>query len=107
MTVTVTEKVVKIVTVDWAALAAAVKAEILTKLTNDMDLWKNDVSMLSVVLRDAADGLNVCSLLNEKEWKRVEGRLWEMDTAPREYVYDWIEKHSCENLFRLLLEQGA
>jgi len=96
MTVTVTEKVVKVVTVDWTALAAAVKSEILTKLDGDMNAWVEDASMLSMVLRDAADGLDVCSMLTEDKWKDVEDRLWKMDTAPREYVGDWIEKHSCD-----------
>jgi hypothetical protein len=105
MTAVITEKTVKLVEVDWDALASAVETEVMEKLDDDLVAWQYDVSMKVMFLRDAADGLEVCGLLKEGKWKEVEERLWDMDTASRDHVYDWIEKHSCDNLFRLLREQ--
>ena len=107
MTVVITETVVKVVKVDWIALAEAVKGEIMAKLKNDLVIWKDDASMLSMVLMDASSGLGVVALLAEGNWKGAEQHLYDMDTAPREYVYDWVEKHSCVNLFQVLGEQAA
>ena len=107
MNVTVTEKTVKVVEVNWVALAKAVENEVMEKLNDDLVLWQDDVSMRAMFLRDAADGLGVCALLTNGKWNDVGDRLWAMDTASREYVYDWIEKHSCKNIFQLLREQEA
>jgi hypothetical protein len=107
MTVTVTEKVMRIVTVDWAALAAAVREEVIDKLNADMAQWQDDVSMQSMFLRDAADGLYVVALLAEGKWQKAENKLHDMDTASREYVWQWIEKHSCYGLFGVLRDQGS
>jgi hypothetical protein len=107
MTVVITETVVKVVKVDWDALAKAVKNEVMTKLKNDLVMWEDDASMLSMVLMDASSGIDAAVLLADGDWKGAEQHLYDMDTAPREYVYDWIEKHSCVNLFQVLGEQAA
>ena len=107
MNVVIAEKVVKVVEVDWASLSMAVEAEVMDKLKYNLSTWQNDTAMKSMFLRDAADSLEVCTLLTQEKWFKAEERLWDMDTAPREYVFYWIEKHSCQNLFGILRQQEA
>lgn len=107
MTVVITDKVVKVVDVDWDALSTNVEAEVMDKLKHDLSTWENNAAMKAMFLRDAADGLDICTLLTQRKWKKAEDRLWDMDTASREYVREWIEKHSCQNLFQILRDQEA
>lgn len=94
-TVTVTEYVV-----DWAALANAVEARVMEKLRNDMAYWTEDRSMRQMLIADAADGVEVCELLAAGVWKKVEARLWNMDTAARDYLYDYIEAEAGKDFFK-------
>jgi len=94
-TVTVTEYAV-----DWAALANAVEARVMEKLRNDISYWTEDRSMRQMLVADAADGVAVCELLAAGVWKRVEDRLWNMDTAARDYLYDYIEAETGADFFK-------
>lgn len=90
----ITEKTITVVEVDWDALAAAVEKRIMEKLQYDLVAWKDDkVSMRAMVVSDAGAGLDVCAaMLKHRDWAKVEEKLWHMDTAPREYVYNYIEE---------------
>lgn len=101
----VTTKTIEVIQIDWPALAAKVEEDVMAKLYDDLEQWKNDISMRAMFLQDAADGLEVCILLAEGKWKKAEDRLRDMDTASREYVWDFIDKHSCDNLFNILRKQ--
>jgi hypothetical protein len=107
MTVTVTEKVVVSIEVDWVALAKAVEEEVMAKLNDDLILWQDDMAMRAVIMHDAADGLDVCVFLADGKWSNAQDRLYKMDTASREWVWDWVEKHSCNGFFDILCKQGA
>ena len=88
----VTRKTVVQVSVDWSALAAGVEALVMKKLEQDLVDWASDRGMVQMFLRDAADGLAVCDVIQRGNINDVVSRLWEMDTAAREYVYDFIEQ---------------
>lgn len=103
----VTTKTVEVIQVDWPALAVKVEEDVMAKLYDDLEQWKDDISMRAMFLQDAADGLEVCILLSEGKWKKAEERLRDMDTASREYVWDFIDKHSCDDLFDILRKQEA
>lgn len=103
----VTTKTVEVIQVDWRALAAKVEEDVMANLYYDLEQWDDDVSMQAMFLRDAADGLDICILLAEGEWEKAEARLRGMDTAAREYVWVFIEKHSCNDLFSIMRNQKA
>lgn len=107
MNVVIAEKVVKVVEVDWIALAKAVENEVMRKLHDDLKDWPrpDDISLRSMCLDDASRALNVCELLQLGMWKEAEKRLYTMDTSPREYLYDWIEQNSCKDFFKVLREE--
>jgi len=89
VTATVTETVTY--HVQWVKLSRAVEKRVTNKLKEDLKHWKNDIGMKSMFVQDAADGLAVCEALEEGKWRDVEQRLWDMDTAARESVYEMIE----------------
>jgi len=78
--------------VDWASVAQAVEQKAMAKLKEDLKNWSDDRSMLVMFLGDASDALSVCEVIETGNWRDIEERLWKMDTASREYVYDWIEQ---------------
>jgi hypothetical protein len=80
-------------TIDWAALAAGVEQLVRAKLAEDLENWKDDLSMRVMFVQDCADGLAVCETMLEKEsWPAVENRLRNMDTAARDCIYEFIEQ---------------
>lgn len=87
----VQKEVKTVVTVDWAALSAAIELRVMEKLQEDLKHWADDVGMRSMFLGDASDGLKVCELLLEGNWQLVEKKLWDMDTAARDYLWDFLE----------------
>ncbi len=87
----VQKEVKTVVTVDWAALSAAIELRVMQKLKEDLKHWADDVGMRSMFLGDASDGLKVCELLLEGNWQAVEKKLWDMDTAARDYLWDFLE----------------
>ena len=87
----VQKEVKTVVTVDWAALSQAVELRVMRKLQEDLEHWADDVGMRSMFLGDASDGLKVCELLLEGKWQLVEKKLWDMDTAARDYLWDFLE----------------
>jgi hypothetical protein len=105
MSVTITEKVVSSIEVDWVALAKAVEKDVMSSLDENLAEWQDDMQMRAMFLGDASDGVKVCTFLAEGDWKKAEAHLYGMDTAAREWVWDWVEKHSCNDLFDLLREQ--
>jgi len=76
--------------INWQELALQVELLVMEKMRTDMERWADDRSMRAMLLGDASAGLDVCVLLAEGDWRLVEDRLWEMDTAARDYIYDWI-----------------
>ena len=86
----VQKEVKTVVTVDWAALSAAIELRVMQKLQEDLEHWE-DLGMRSMFLGDASDGLAVCELLLKGNWQLVEKKLWNMDTAARDYLWDFLE----------------
>ena len=78
-------------TVDWAALAEAVEQRVMIKLKQDLEHWAGDIGMKAMFVQDAADGMAVCELLEEGRWREAESKIWDMDTAARDYVWEFIE----------------
>ena len=76
---------------DWAALALAVEKRVMAKLQKDLASWPDDLSMRSMIVADAADGMAVCESLYEGDWRDVEKKLWHMDTAPRDWIWEYLE----------------
>ena len=75
----------------WAALAQAVEQRVMIKLKQDLEHWANDIGMKAMFVQDAADGMAVCELLEEGRWREAESKIWDMDTAARDYVWEFIE----------------
>jgi hypothetical protein len=98
--VTVTET--QSYTVDWTKLAKGVARLVEAKLRQDLANWKTDISMKQMLVQDAADSLAVCELLSEGKWKQAEARVRDMDTAPRDYVYDFIAEVAGADFFDLV-----
>lgn len=94
------------VEVDWEGVADAVEVLVLKKLGKDMEDWAEDRGMRAMFLGDAGDGLAVCELIAEGKWNKVYDRLWKMDTAAREHVYDFIEQVAGADFFKLMQEQA-
>jgi hypothetical protein len=85
--------------IDWAALCAGVEALVMAKLKEDLENWKDDLSMRAMFVSDAGASLDVCVALAEGDWPKAEKQLWSMDTAARDYVYDFIEQTAGEEFF--------
>lgn len=98
---TVTRTVVE-TEVDWAGVADAVEVLVMAKLKRDLEEWNQHRDMRAMFLRDASDGLSVCERLATGEWTRIDQRLWEMDTAARDYLYDFITQVAGDDFFRLM-----
>jgi hypothetical protein len=92
--------------VDWAALSKAVELRVMQKLQADLNDWAEDLGMRSMLLGDAGDGLKACELLLKGKWKPVEDHLWSMDTAARDYIYDFIGEVAGEDFFDLVRNNG-
>ena len=89
--------------VNWKALAAGVEKLVMAKLKKDLEHWHDDIGMKSMFLQDAADGLRVCEALEEgKNWPTIENMLWKMDTAARDYVYEFIAEVAGEDFFDIV-----
>ena len=87
----VTVRETKTAIVDWAALAEAVEQRVMIKLKHDLEHWADDISMKAMFVADCADGMAVCELLEEGKWREAESKIWDMDTAARDYVWEFIE----------------
>lgn len=98
--VTVTET--KSYTVDWAALAEGVEVRVMQKLKDDLAHWAGaeHLGMRQMFVQDCADSLTVCeAMLDKQTWSAVEEKLWDMDTAARDCVYDFIAEVAGEDFF--------
>ena len=98
--VTVTET--KSYTVDWATLAREVEQRVMDKLHDDLANWSNDLGMRQMFVQDAADSLAVCELLLEGNWSKAENRIRDMDTAARDYVFDFVAEVAGEDFFKIV-----
>ena len=87
----VTVRETKTADVDWAELALAVERRVMTKLQQDLMNWTDDLSMREMFVGDAADGMAVCVLLEQGKWREAESKIWHMDTAARDYVWEFLE----------------
>jgi nitrogen regulatory protein PII-like uncharacterized protein len=54
---------------------------------------QGDLSMAAVALSDLADSMSVIDYLNRGCAEHAEQRLWKMDTSPREYLYEALERN--------------
>lgn len=77
--------------VDWSALALAVEKRVMAKLQKDLAGWPDDLSMREMLIADAADGMAICVLLEQGKWREAESKLWQMDTAPRDWIWEYLE----------------
>jgi hypothetical protein len=98
---TVTRTVVE-TEIDWAGIADAVEVLVMEKLQRDLEDWAEDRGMRAMFLSDAGDGIWVCENLAGGVWSEVDKRLCEMDTAARDYLYDFIGQVAGEEFFKLV-----
>jgi hypothetical protein len=89
-------------TVDWKILASQVERLVMDKLHDDLANWQNELSVRQMFVQDAADSLAVCELLLEGNWSKAENRIRDMDTAARDYVYDFIAEVAGEDFFKIV-----
>lgn len=87
----VTVRETKTAIVDWNELALAVERRVIAKLQQDLLNWPDDLSMREMLVADAADGMAICVLLEQGRWREAESKLWDMDTAARDYVWEFLE----------------
>lgn len=87
----VTVRETKTAIVDWTELALAVERRVMAKLKQDLANWEDDLSMREMLIADAADGMAVCVLLEQGKWREAEKKIWHMDTAARDYIWDFLE----------------
>lgn len=92
--------------IDWAGISQEVELRVMQKLQQDLADWADDLGMRSMFLQDAADGLKACELLLDGNWKPVADHLWSMDTAARDYVYDFIGEVAGEEFFKIVNNHG-
>lgn len=88
--------------VDWAALASEVEKRVMAKLQQDLANWSDDLSMREMFVGDAADSMKVCVLLEAGKWREAETKIWDMDTAARDYVYDFIAEVAGADFFDIV-----
>jgi hypothetical protein len=84
-------------------LAKKVEVRVMEKLEADL---KDDLSMRQMFVQDCADGLAICELLIEGNRTAVVERLHSMDTAPREYLIEFIEDIAGVDFFDIILDNG-
>ena len=87
----VTMRETKTAIVDWTELALAVERRVMAKLKQDLLNWPDDLSMREMLIGDAADGMAICVLLEQGKWREAEKKIWHMDTAARDYIWDFLE----------------
>ena len=87
----VTVRETKTAVVDWTELALAVERRVMEKLQRDLANWTDDLSMREMLVADCADGMAVCVLLEQGRWREAEKKIWHMDTAARDYIWDFLE----------------
>ena len=87
----VTVRETKTAIVDWTELALAVERRVMAKLRQDLENWPDDLSMREMLVADAADGMAICVLLEQGKWREAEKKIWHMDTAARDYIWDFLE----------------
>lgn len=90
------------VDINWKGIADAVEALVMAKLEHDLEHWAEDRGMRAMFLCDAGNGVDVAACLAEGDWIKTEKKLWEMDTAARDYVYDYIEQVAGKEFFDLV-----
>jgi len=91
-----------IVDINWTALADELEKKVMTKLQQDLIDWSHDRGMRAMFLSDASNGLEVCEKIVEGNWHQIEDRIWKMDTAAREYIYEWIAEIAGDDFFDLV-----
>jgi hypothetical protein len=79
------------VSINWKELALQVEKRVIAKLQQDLVTWSDDLSMREMLVADAADGMAVCVLVEQGKWREAESKLWHMDTAARDYIFEFIE----------------
>mgnify|MGYP000666367756 CR=1 FL=1 len=86
--------------VDWYELGLAVESAVMAKMAKGLKTWADEIDMRAMTVSDAADGLRVAEELAFGRVKEAKNRLWDMDTAPREDVYDIIERIAGEKFIK-------
>ena len=97
----------KTAVVDWAALALAVERRVMEKLQRDLANWTDDLSMREMFVADCADGMAVCVLVEQGKWREAESKLWHMDTAARDYIWEFIEAELGADELEFIREQNG
>lgn len=92
--------------IDWAVLADGVEKLVMAKLANDLKKSETDRSMRAMYLCDAGDSLDVVVKLGEGNWPEAERRLWKMDTAARDYVWEFIEQVAGKKFFEAVRKEA-
>ena len=88
----VTVRETKTAVVDWTELALAVERRVMQKLQQDLLInGEIDLSMREMFIADAANGVAVCMLLKQGKWREAEKKIWNMDTAPRDQLWEYLE----------------
>lgn len=77
--------------IDWAALAAGVEELVMDHMQAQLLSYADDLSMRQMFVQDTSDSLAVCEHLLAGDWTKGRKRLWDMDTAARDVVFDFIE----------------
>jgi hypothetical protein len=103
----VTVRETKTAIVDWAALALAVERRVMEKLQQDLMNWQGDLSMRAMFVADCADGMAVCELLAAGQWKKAESKIWHMDTAARDYIWEFLEAELGVDELEFIREQNG
>ncbi len=88
--------------IDWNGIANEVELLVMSKLKDDLESWAEDRGMRAMFLCDAGDGLGICEALAEGNWSKVDKKLWEMDTAARDYLYHFIEQVAGKDFFKIV-----
>jgi len=96
---TITRQVVA-VEVDWKGLANSVDELIMEHHYKMLQEWKDHRNMRAMFMSDAQTGLDACDLLAKGNWKKAKAAIDNMDTAPRDIIYDFIEQVAGEEFFK-------
>ena len=87
-------------TLEMINLAKSVMPQVIKQLRKDMGHYAGDLSMLQMVVQDAADQLQVLELLSDGDTAAALEKLYSMDTAPREDLYVLLVAAGGEELFQ-------
>ena len=86
-------------TLDMINLANSIMPKVVARLSEELENYTGDLSMLQMVTQDAADQLRVLELLSEADRSEALRVLEQMDTEPREEVYHMLAEAGAVAIF--------